>query len=290
MTLVLISSTQDIASTNIKKGLLDLADWEEIDMFFHHPVYNFEGKKDVVLITINDKKITHEHLEQEIKQHVNITPSKAIFLSRHRSKSGEPTLTTHPIGNYHEALFGGLEKTLCTALPQMMTDLLRTMSIVATRENLYHQVGFEVTHHGPYMSIPTMFAEVGSTLEEWKKQRPALAVAESILTLLSKYNDERNVSENIPVLVGIGGGHYAPRFTKVALQKKVAFGHMIPSYHIKPDHIDQGMLKKAIDATPEASGVYLSRKALKKSTKSKIKQWCEHLDIPIVSSKDFNDL
>ena len=35
------------------------------------------------------------------------------------------------------------------------------------------------------MNIPTIFVEVGSNEEEWKKQEPANIVAKSILELLS---------------------------------------------------------------------------------------------------------
>ncbi len=290
MTTVIISSTEDEASTNIKKGLLSIGDWSETDIFFNKPVYKLNTDRDVIMVTIEDRTILHEQLVQQIIAELKISPDKAIFISRHRSKSGKPTLTTHPIGNYSKASFGGKNKTLCTALPFMMSALLRIMKKYAEEENLYHDVGFEVTHHGPYMSVPTLFAEVGSTLVEWEKTRPAEVVARSILTLLSMTEEEKENLKKIPVLIGVGGGHYAPRFSTVVFQKKVAFGHMIPSYHIKPGHIDRDMLKKAIDATPHASGVYLDRKALSKATRDQFQQWCEDLDIPLVSSNDFTDL
>lgn len=289
MTTVIISSTQDEASTNIKKGLLSIGDWTETNIFFNKPVFKLIDK-DVIMVTINDKTILHEGLVQQIEKELEILPEKAIFISRHRSKSGKPTLTTHPIGNYGTASFGGKQKTLCTALPYMMTTLLRTMKRFAENEKLYHDIGFEVTHHGPYMSIPTLFAEVGSTMVEWKKTKPAEVVAQSILTLLSVPKEEKEKWNEMPVLIGVGGGHYAPRFSSVVFQKKVAFGHMIPNYHIQSGNIDKNILKKAIDATPHASGVYLDRKALSKATRAQFQEWCDNLDIPLVSSKDFTDL
>jgi D-aminoacyl-tRNA deacylase len=57
-----------------------------------------------------------------------------------------------------------------------------------------------------------------------------------------------------PVAIGIGGGHYAPRFTDLALKKKASFGHMIPNYQI--DEIGEEMLEKVIGATPRISEVY----------------------------------
>lgn len=287
MTIVIVSSTQDEASTNIKKKLLELNDWDEINTFFDQPVYQHSSLSDIFMVTIRDKTIIHEGLEDQLKNDLKLTPKQIIFISRHRSKSGEPTLSTHPIGNYGEAKFGGKTRTVTPAMPRLMTTLLRTMKQKAIANELKHEVTYEVTHHGPFLKTPTLFAEVGSTLEEWKKEKPACVVADSLLTVLGDKKYEKEYTDDSSVLLGIGGGHYAPRFTTVAFRRDVSFGHMIPSYHVKPGHIDKEMLKEALDATPDVSGVYLDRKALKKSFRSMVKKWCEELDIPLVSSKDF---
>ena len=287
MSIVIVSSTQDEASTNIKKGLLDLNNWEKGKTFFDEPIYQHSSLSDLYLVTIKDKTIIHEGLEHELSDQLQIKPSQIIFISRHRSKSGDPTLSTHPIGNFGEAKFGGKTKKLTPSMPRLMTTLLRTMKDKAEENNLIHEVTYEVTHHGPFLSTPTLFAEVGSTLEEWKKEKPARIVADSLLTVLHDKSYESEYTDEMPVLIGIGGGHYAPRFTTVAFKRNVAFGHMIPTYHIKPGHIDKDMLKKAIQASPNVNGVYLDRKSLKKSIRSELKKWCDQLDIPVVSSKDF---
>jgi len=83
-----------------------------------------------------------------------------------------------------------------------------------------------------------------------KKQKPAEIIAKSLLELLETYHYEEDLPRDIPVLLGIGGGHYAPRFTDVILEKKAAFGHMIPRYHIDSGNINDEMLEKALQATP----------------------------------------
>jgi D-aminoacyl-tRNA deacylase len=289
MTLVIVSSTEDEASTNIKKGLLNIDEWDRTNTFFKHPVYQHSKLKDISLVTITDKTIIHEGLEQQLHDQLNLIPSQFIFISRHRSKSGEPTLSTHPIGNYGEAQFGGKTKTLTPSMPRLMTHLLRVMKETADENKLPHHVTYEVTHHGPFLKTPTLFAEVGSTLEEWKKEKPARIVAESLLKVFHNKKYEHEYEKN-PVLIGIGGGHYAPRFTTVVFKKDVNFGHMIPSYHVKPGNIDKKMIEKAIQATPDVMGVYLDKKSLRKSFRTLCKTWCEELDIPLVSSKDFTTL
>lgn len=290
MTILIVSSTEDLASTNIKKGLLEQSNWDEIDTFYDNTVYRHSNIEEIVIITINDSKIRHEHIDKEVEEKLGIKPRQAIFISRHRSKTGAPTLTTHPIGNYGEAEFGGEKRTLPKSSPRMMTHLLRIMKKNAEQARLYHKVCLEVTHHGPYLDIPVFFAEVGSTEEEWRKQEPANIVATSILELLESYHYEEDFSDDIPVLLGVGGGHYAPRFTDIILEKKAAFGHMIPTYQIEMGNIDSEMLEKALKATPNVRGVYLHRKALKKSQVSEYKRWFQEKGIPVISSKELPDL
>jgi len=290
ITVLIISSSLDIASINIKDRLLEQSEWGEIDTFYNNPVYQNLKMKDVFIVTINDSKIRHENLDKEIEEKLKIIPKQAIFISRHTSKSGEPTLTTHPIGNYGDAQFGGKTKTIIKSSPKLMTCLLRILKSNVKKANLYHKVCFEVTHHGPYMSIPSLFIEVGSNKDEWIKKDPANIVAKSVLALLSSYHYEDDISDNIPVLIGIGGGHYAPRFTDVALEKNIAFGHMIPSYHINAGNIDDEILLKTIQETPNLKGVYFHRKALKKSQISKYKEWFNNRGIPSLSSKDLPNL
>ena len=290
ITVLIVSSTKDPASNNIKKELLEQSNWDEIDTFNDNTVYRHSSMKDVVIVTINDRKITHENLEKEVEEKLGLKPKQAIFLSRHRSKTGEPTLTTHPIGNYGEAQFGGKTRTLSKSSPKLMTYLLRILKKNAEQAKLYHKVCLEVTHHGPYMNIPTLFVEVGSTEDEWKKQEPANIVAKSVLELLESYHYEEDFLDDIPVLVGIGGGHYAPRFTDVVLEKKVAFGHMIPTYHIEAGNINDEILQKALQGTPNVKGVYIHRKSLKKSQVTQFRNWFEDKEIPVISSKELSDL
>lgn len=290
MTVLIISSTEDNAGTNIKKELLQKLDWEEIGTFFNNPVYQRTAIKNVIMVSINDRTIHHENIDKEVEEQIGIKPKQAIFISRHSSKTGQPTLTTHPIGNYGKAEFGGKTRTIIPSSPRLMTQLLREISNNAKKAELYHEVCFEVTHHGPFLSIPTLYTEVGSNEEEWKKSKPASIIAKSLVDLLNNYNYEQDLPKDIPVLVGIGGGHYAPRFTEIILEKNVAFGHMIPTYQIRAGNIDEAIIQQAIDKTPNTIGVYFHRKALKKSEITHYKKMCKESDIKVFSSKNFSNL
>ncbi|MDH7517394.1 MAG: D-aminoacyl-tRNA deacylase [Candidatus Thermoplasmatota archaeon] len=290
MTVLIISSSEDPASTNMKNILLEKTTWDENGIFYDTPVYRHKKMSDITMVTISDRKIRHENIDKEVKQKLNIEPKIAIFLSRHRSKMGEPTLTVHPIGNYGDAEFGGKPRTLIQSAPRLMTHLLRLIKENLQKTELNYQVCYEVTHHGPYLEIPTIFAEVGSTEKQWEQKEPAQIISQSLLELLETYHYEENLPKDIPVLIGIGGGHYAPRFTEIALQKKVAFGHMIPTYHIDAGNITDEMIQKSLDKTPNVSGVYIHKKSLKKSQFTEYKKWFENKNIPVVSSKELSDL
>jgi len=244
----------------------------------------------LLILTINDRKIFHENIDKEIKEKLKINPKLAIFLSKHNSKTGEPTLTTHPIGNYGKAKFGGKDNDLVPSSPHLMTELLRIININSKKADLYHKVCFEVTHHGPHLDIPTIFAEVGSTEKEWNNKIPCKIIARSLWELLEKKQNESDFSKEIPIVIGIGGGHYAPRFTDVILEKKISFGHMIPKYQIETGNVNDEILEKAIKNTPNLSGIYIQKKSLKKSQVTFYKNWFKEKNIPLISSKTLSDL
>ena len=100
-----------------------------------------------------------------------------------------------------------------------MTSLLRGLK--ANAADIPFQVSFETTHHGPFLKKPTLFIEIGSDKTNWENQRAAQVIAKTLLGV--------EVNE-YPIAIGIGGGHYAPRFTEVALSKKISFGHLFPNY------------------------------------------------------------
>jgi D-aminoacyl-tRNA deacylase len=288
MTILIIASKIDPASINIKKALLKKSNWKKIDTFNNNSVYKNQINN-LLLVTINDQKIMHDNIDIEVIKDLGIKPKLAIFISRHTSITGKPSLTVHPIGNYGKALFGGCDKTIIKSSPKIMTELLRILKKKSDQYNLYHNICFEVTHHGPKISIPSLFIEIGSNLDEWTKKKPADAVAESIIEVFDN-NDNIKKLNDTPVLVGIGGGHYAPRFTDVALDRKVAFGHMIPTYQINAGVIDNKIIEGVIQNTPEINGLYIHKKALKKSQVTQFKEIFKSKGLKTISSKDLQKI
>ncbi len=291
MSLFIISSNEDPASTNIKNNLLEQSKWIKLDkQFDNNPIYQNKILDNIFLATINDRHIRHENLDKELEEQLKIKPQQIIVVSRHRSKTGEPTLTTHPLGNYGEEKFGGKTKTLLPAIPTLMTYLLRVLNKNVEEKRLYHDVCFEVTHHGPYLEVPAMFVEIGSTEDEWRNPLPGEIIAKSLLKALETYISNKNFLLDNKIVIGIGGGHYAPRFTELALSEKVAFGHMIPGYQIEAGNVDEEMVLKAFNATPDVVGAYIHRKSMKKTKVHWFEEILEKNNIRVFRTKDFEPL
>ncbi len=243
----IIISKSDFASCNIFQRLRDLASWEERGRFQDSPLYFFQ---DLCIATIADEHIFHDNVDSELAEVLLEKPQCMIFASRHRSESGNRSLTVHPIGNFHKAEFGGKENTLVPSSPHLMTEALRVLRKKA--KDLEYSVSFEATHHGPFLETPTFFIEIGSDKEAWKDKKAALAIAETILEVSEK---------PYPIGIGVGGGHYAPRITDVALERKISFGHIIPTYAL--ENLGQDFSSEISDKTQGAELVYFHKKHLK---------------------------
>lgn len=177
-------------------------------------------------------------------------PPTLVFPSVHRSQSATPALTVHPLGNPGPtAPVGGQPRRLVPTDPGRMTDALRRVAEVGRR--LGWPTSFEATHHGPALLQPAFFVEIGAVPYD---APPAEAVRGFVELLPELRGDARDL-----VAVGIGGGHYAPRFSELALARRWAFGHLLPR-HALPE-LTAERVEEAFRATPGARGLLFQRLA-----------------------------
>ena len=256
-----------------------MAEWGEDGEFDGEKIWNLSKDygnfclRGTRLITIKKLHIHAEGIDRKWVEETGIDIKNIVFLSRHKAASGRPSLTVHPIGNWGKADYGGQEGRVSGASPQWMTGLL--LSIYKNRLPGY-DVCFEATHHGPLIDKPTMFLEIGSGEDQWKLREPAETLIRSLLEL--------EPAEGVTV-VGIGGGHYTPRFTEAALSHEVCLGHMVANYGLPS--LTPTLLDDAIKAS-DAEGLYFHKKGMKKSDYIK---WKEHADvrrIRVFSQADYN--
>lgn len=245
---LIVTSAKDNASMNIRARLMEQAEWKEGGDSCGHPVLRNGDFRMVLVDKMHlDEDLVDQRVSQSLGEHVELV----IFASRHRSEKRIPTLTVHPIGNFSSADFGGRPGVLCPTAPNLMTSAMRNLKRNA--EGLDWDVSFETTHHGPLVSSPVFYIEIGSYEELWDRKDAAGAIAKSILEI----KDEED-----PVVVCVGGGHYAPRFTEVALNKRVAIGHMAANYALEA--LTSEMILQMSTKSCGAKKVYFHRKGMPK--------------------------
>lgn len=229
----IIISKKDEASLNISRILLSSYKWKE-----RHGIYINDDR---LLYFIENEHIYHDNVDKEIEK-LGYNIDTIIFASRHSSKIAKKTLSVHPIGNFGKAEYGGKDATLIKTNPLLMRNALQ---LIKEKNKMDYEICYEATHHGPYVEKPTFFIEVGSTPKEWNDMKACKIIAEAIMEMNEK---------NYKAAIGIGGGHYAPRFTDIALKKGVAFGHIAAKYAI--DNLNESMLKKMIETTLNCKMAY----------------------------------
>jgi D-tyrosyl-tRNA(Tyr) deacylase len=239
--ILLVASRKDTASLNIANQVLNHYPFSKTpEPFQENPTYSATiNGKNVTLITLNEEAINAQHLPESFPN-LNLI----VFISRHSSQSGTPTLSVHTPGNLGPAELGGLPKAVSVSAATAMRDALKALAYFKEGMQLEYEVSYECTHHGPSLNVPAMFVELGSSAEQWRDSKAAEAVAHAAILAIAKFG----TSENTAVL-GIGGTHYNRRFTRMALDGEAVFGHMIPKYAIPL--VDSEILHQCVEKTLE---------------------------------------
>lgn len=242
ITLILIaSSNKDIASLNIAKQILNSYPFPETtEIFQENPIYeaNITNRR-VKLVTLNEESIRAQNLPALFNDLELI-----VFISKHSSESGTPTLSVHTPGNLGDAELGGVPRRVSISPANAMRDALKALMRLRDAMKLGYEVSYEGTHHGPSLDVPTMFVELGSSPKQWSDLSGAVAVAQATMEAVSEFDNRTS-----RVVIGIGGTHYNAKFTRITMENDVAFSHMIPKYAI-PD-LDVEMLSQCVDRTLE---------------------------------------
>lgn len=268
---VIMTTKVDRASMNIMEKLVENFGFRETEWVFDgNPVYR---RGDTLILTTNDEMIYYDNLDGEVERQLGFKPEIIAFASRHSSKQKLPALTTHVTGNWGKALYGGKDGSLAVAMPSAMKLALIKMYEL---NDLGWTVCYEATHHGPSeLEVPSFFIEIGSGEEEWTNDRAGEIIAETIVYVLENYRGAK-----FKVALGIGGGHYAPKQTKRALETDIAFGHIAPKY-VHP--VSREMLIKAINRTAEkVDAIYVDWKGSKGETRQLARSLAEELGLEFI--------
>ena len=223
MTIAIVVSRDDRASVHIGEQLLAQGDWEEREderrpdaegggTYYRNGPYELR-EFDALHIDIEDPAPAFSE-----------DPDLIVFVSRHSGETGA-LLTGHFTGNFGEAEYGGNDGELAETAPSALSAYL---SALAAHAPDGYDVAVEGTHHGPTgLDTPSLFAELGSGDEQWDDPSGARAVAQAVLALrgVAPHRERQ--------LLGIGGGHYAPRFGRVVQETPWAVGHIASDWQLE---------------------------------------------------------
>jgi D-aminoacyl-tRNA deacylase len=269
--ILIVASNKDVASQNIAGRILDHYPFEKTTTEFqHNRIYelSLKGEK-IKLATLNEESVYAQNL---VSSFVDV--ELVVFVSRHSSLTGTPTLSVHTPGNLGGAELGGLARSVSVSPANAMRDALKAMMRLKNEMQLNYEVSYESTHHGPSLDVPTMFTELGSTPEQWKDKRAAEAIAHATMEAVSNFG-----SFPAKAVLGIGGPHYHSKFTRIALEKETAFGHMIPK-HAVPS-VDLEIMRQCLRRTLEkVEAVILDWKGIKGEHKPKVTETLRKLGVP----------
>jgi D-aminoacyl-tRNA deacylase len=259
--ILIVASNKDIASLNIKQQILSHYPFKEtLEIFQQDPIYSADlNGKNIILATLSQESVNAQNLPESFPDAQII-----VFISRHSSASGKPTLSVHTPGNFSEAGLGGLPKLISVSPATAMCDALKELFHWKEKLSLDYEVSYECTHHGPSLKMPAMFVELGSSEEQWSDSKAALAVAQSAMTAMANFPKTAN-----SVVLGIGGTHYNHKFTSMALAGEAVFGHMIPKYAVST--VETEMLRQCMEKTLEkVSFAVLDWKGIRSEDKPKL--------------------
>lgn len=271
--ILLVASNKDIASLNIKNEILNYYSFRETsEIYQQNPVFcaDLNGKK-IILATLNEESVNAQSLPENFPKAEII-----VFISRHSSASGRPTLSVHTPGNFGLAELGGLPREVSVSPATAMSDALKGLLHYKEKLSLEYEVSYEVTHHGPSLNVPSMFVELGSSEAQWSDCKAAQAVAHSAIYAISKFSKPVN---SCSAVIGIGGTHYNQKFTCMALVGEAIFSHMIPKHAVC--NIDNEMLLQCRAKTFEkVSLAILDWKGIRSEDKPKLLSSLQDVGLP----------
>ena len=311
VTLILCSESDD-ASVNLRDSLLRASEWGKEEFFSHGRVVK-HLICDVHILSIENIHVHADSIDSIHENEVSCEIKEVLVLSRHVSSTDTPAITLHAIGLpgiYPPGMpgkSGGINGRLVPPSPRF-ASLYREMLKEAREKKLdeYFDLTLEATHHGPVLESPTLYIEIGSTQSDWSRE-DALNLWASVLCKVLGLNGSNplgNWKGEGDVMIGLGGGHYAPRHKAVVEKGNIWLGHVLAGYSLNFDATDniaggrstilwQDSILSAIESTEQAFPgadifVHLDRKSFKGWQREKIRELLAENDILIRRGKEIS--
>jgi D-aminoacyl-tRNA deacylase len=243
----LVASKQDPASNVMAEYLINQVGFSKNRSRLNPNEHDFSeyryGNNITLHLSHNSSLLYLEELDENYPDSVAF-----IFLSRHSSESGIPTLTCHFTGNFSASNpYGGNPKELGICLPSLQKEYIKEINMVRSQVPDY-EITIEATHHGPTsLKKPTLFIEIGSTAKQWVDKHAASIVCDSLISLLTrKKNNNTNCTS---VGIALGGTHYPTKFNQLLLDSDFGLAAVAAKHNLTT--IDESMMQQMISKSVE---------------------------------------
>ena len=293
---------------NILSEVLKIEGWGE-EQDFPHGLVTIHEEFEVQILLIDNLHIMADGIDKEHEESTGFPVDEVLVLSKHASASEVPALTLHAIGvpgetpHGERARSGGI-KGKAVPPSTRFGDMFRTMRKIAIEANLdkEYDITLEATHHGPLLDSPTLYLEIGSDEERWADSRAARVWAQTISVCLGMSEDtqQREWLGEGDVMIGLGGGHYAPRHKAIISETEVWVGHILANYAIvfegqgessSPLGPWEHSVRTAVDSTRASFPgghvfAHLDRKSFKGWQRQALSSLLTELDVPVRRGKE----
>ncbi|MFW6437269.1 MAG: D-aminoacyl-tRNA deacylase [Halococcoides sp.] len=227
----ILASEADPASIAIRDALDSLLAWRQADG------YRRSADDQFAMRTVEE---LHLYLERPDEPFPPL--DRLLVVSKHAGETGR-LLTAHPPGNVASAAHGGDPATLPPADPRGLDAIQTTLREHAPAT---YDVGMECTHHGPTaVAVPITFVEIGSDEAAWADDDAARAVARSIAALPEALDE---IAED-RAIAGFGGGHYVPRFERIARETEWSVGHVAADWALDDGRVTPAVIERVVTAS-----------------------------------------
>jgi D-aminoacyl-tRNA deacylase len=308
MVSLLLCSSKDPASINLHNELLLNGGWADPIPMKHGILFEHKIQKVHMLLMEHTHHIFADNIDIIHEEETNVILKEVLVLSKHVSKSKIPALTVHAIGLPgqtplgEKGISGGINGEVIPPSPRFF-KLFQILMNVATEMDLDSEfdITLESTHHGPFLSRPTLYLEIGSTMAEWIRKDVAKTWAIVISKCLGLDGSEPDGEwkGKGDVMLCLGGGHYAPRHKSIISQTELWLGHILANYSLIFDEYSENnettgtwknSLKKSLKATQIAYPggdifAHLDRKSFKSWQRNAIIIFLESQNIPVYRGK-----
>jgi len=251
MKFIIIASSKDKAGMNIIKNLKDL-------------------NSSIPVHIVDSKIIYAEDIDKDLEADF------IIFASKHEAKDPGKTLSVHTIGNFHEAKYGGKESTIVKSSALIFKHFFSTLNKV---NDLPYEITMEATHHGPFITKPCLFIEIGPSEAEWIDKAAGELIAKTIIESISSFKKQK-----YKIAFAVGGPHYCNNFNEIQLGNRYAISHIVPSYSMP---LNKKLIQQVIDNTTEKlTTVLIDWKGFKSKERNDLLEVLKNFNLEIIKTKD----